>query len=193
MQRGKDLPFKGWMKLYSGDIGQGGNYLQTSDSQMIANAIKYVSDSRLDLKNIVIDDGQYTMAFEFMRRAKESGYGKFSDIGVNVGKIAEAARTTRRDLKVYFLWHPERDSQGNLKMKTVGKMVDDYLTLEVLFSVVLYTKVEKGADGKMKYQFITNNDGTVPAKSPVGMFPTLAIPNDLGYVSDIIDKYNSGE
>ena len=62
-----------------------------------------------------------------------------------------------------------------------------------MFSVVLYTKVEKGADGKMKYQFVTNNDGTVPAKSPVGMFDKLYIPNDLGYVTDAINKYNLGD
>lgn len=72
-------------------------------------------------------------------------------------------------------------------------MVDDYLTLEGLFSVVLYTRVEKGADNKMKYSFVTNNDGTSPAKSPLGMFSSLTIPNDLGFVSQSIDKYNSGE
>ncbi len=104
-----------------------------------------------------------------MRRAKESGYGKFADIGVNTAKIVEAARNTRRDLKVYFMWHPEKDGSGNLKLKTVGKMVDDYLTLEGLFTVILYTKVEKGADGKMKYSFVTNNDGQYPAKSPIGI------------------------
>ena len=133
------------------------------------------------------------MSFEFMKRAKENGYGKFADIGVNLGKVIEAARTSRRDLKVYFLWHPEKDNLGSLKMKTVGKMVDDYLTLEGLFSVVLYTKVEKGAEGKMSYKFVTNNDGQFPAKSPVGMFNTLYISNDLGLVSESIDKYNEGE
>jgi len=190
---GKDLPFRGWKKLYSGDIGEGGNYIQTSDSDTISKAIKYISEKRPDIKNIVIDDAQYTMSFEFMKRAKESGYGKFADIGVNVGKIVEASRTARQDLKTYFLWHPERDGSGNLKMKTVGKMVDDYLTLEGLFTVILYTKVDKGADNKMKYQFVTNNDGQVPAKSPLGMFADLYIPNDLGFVTDHIDKYNSGE
>jgi hypothetical protein len=155
--------------------------------------IKYISDNRTDIKNIVIDDAQYIMSFEFMKRAKENGYGKFADIGVNLGKVIEASRISRRDLKVYFLWHPEKDNLGNLKMKTVGKMVDDYLTLEGLFSVVLYTKVEKGPDNKMSYKFITNNDGQYPAKSPVGMFKELSISNDLGLVSEAIDLYNEGE
>lgn len=190
---GKDLPFRGWMNMYKGDIGEGGNYLQTSDSDTIAKAIKYLSEGRKDIKNVVIDDAQYTMAFEFMKRAKEAGYGKFADIGVNANKIITEARTTRPDLKVYFLWHPEKDSNGALKMKTVGKMVDDYLTMEGLFTVILYTKVEKGANNQVKYQFVTNNDGNLPGKSPYGMFKDLYVPNDLGFITEQIDKYNSGQ
>lgn len=189
----KDLPFRGWKKLYKGNIKEDGNYLETSNADIIAKATTFVSQNRKDLKNIVIDDSQFIMAFEFMRRAKETGYGKFADLGVNMGKIIEAARNTRSDLKVYFLWHPEQDKETGYKMKTVGVMVDAYLTLEGLFTVVLYSKVAKGDDNKMKYQFVTNYDGEFPAKSPVGMFKDLYIPNDLGFVSKTIDAYNEGE
>lgn len=189
---GKDLPFRGWKKLYSGKITEGGNYFESSDSAQIAGAITYINTSRTEVKNVIIDDGQYTMAFEFMRRAKESGYGKFADIGVNMGKIVEVARNTRKDLKVYFLWHPEQDKDTGYKMKSVGKMVDDYLTMEGLFTVVLYAKVSRGADNKIAYQFVTNNDGEFPAKSPIGLFNDLYIQNDLGLVSETIDKYNEG-
>ena len=189
---GKDLPFRGWKKLYSGKITEGGNYFESSDSAQIAGAITYINTSRTEVKNVIIDDGQYTMAFEFMRRAKESGYGKFADIGVNMGKIIEVARNTRKDLKVYFLWHPEQDKDTGYKMKSVGKMVDDYLTMEGLFTVVLYAKVSRGADNKIAYQFVTNNDGEFPAKSPIGLFNDLYIQNDLGLVSETIDKYNEG-
>jgi len=189
----KDLPFRGWKKIYTGELSNGGNYFQSAEAERIANAIKFVSEKRTDLQNIIIDDAQYIMAFEFMRRAKENGYGKFGDIGVNANKVIEAARTSRPDLKVYFLWHPEVNNIGEYKMKTVGKMVDDYLTLEGLFTVILYTKVEKGADNKIKYSFVTNNDGQFPAKSPIGMFPDLQIPNDLGLVSELIDQYNNGD
>jgi len=190
---GKDLPFRGWKKLYTGKISERGNYFESSNADQIARAIDHVSSSRVDIKNIVIDDAQYIMAFEFMQRAKETGYGKFADIGVNLGKVVSAAKNTRKDLKVYFLWHPEQDKETGYKMKTVGKMVDDYLTLEGLFTVVLYTKVSKSVDNKILYQFITNNDGEFPAKSPVGMFRDIYIPNDLGVVSETIDKYNEGE
>jgi hypothetical protein len=187
---GKDLPFRGWSNHYKGSISDGGNYIETSDAKTISDIIKYVSDNRKDIKNIVVDDSQYIMSFEFMRRAKESGYNKFTDIGVNISKVTESARLTRKDLKVYFLWHPEIVN-GLMKMKTVGAMTDNYLTLEGLFTIILYTTVEKGTDNKMKYSFVTNNDGKYPAKSPVGMFNDLYIQNDLSLVSGLIDQYNN--
>ena len=72
------------------------------------------------------------------------------------------------------------------------KMVDDYLTLEGLFTAIFYTKVAKGADNKITYQFVTNNDGEFPAKTPIGMFDSLYIPNDLGIIAETIDKFNEG-
>lgn len=188
---GKDLPFRGWKKSYTGKISEGGNYIETSDAKTISEIVSYVSKNRNDIKNIVIDDAQYIMAFEFMSRAKESGYGKFADIGVNIGKVIEATRNSRSDLNTFFLWHPEKSNTGELKMKTVGKMVDDYLTLEGLFTVILYSRVSKSNENRMIYEFVTNNDGMYPAKSPIGMFNDLYIPNDLGLVSEIIHNYNN--
>lgn len=185
---GKDLPFKGWQAKYN---KENKNYAESSDADKIKAYIEHY-DKQLEIKNIVIDDAQYIMAFEFMGRARETGYGKFADLGVNLAKVLTAAKNTRRDLKIYFLWHPEEDKDTGFKMKTVGKMVDDYLTLEGLFTVVLYSSVSKGADNKINYSFVTNYDGKFPAKSPVGMFKDIYIPNDLGFVSESIDKYNQG-
>lgn len=185
---GKDLPFKGWQAKYN---KENKNYAEASDADKIKAYIEHY-DKQLEIKNIVIDDAQYIMAFEFMGRAKETGYGKFADLGVNLAKVITAAKNTRRDLKIYFLWHPEEDKDTGFKMKTVGKMVDDYLTLEGLFTVVLYSSVSKGADNKINYSFVTNYDGKFPAKSPVGMFKDIYIANDLGFVSETIDKYNQG-
>lgn len=186
---GKDLPFKGGNKLYVGAVSANGNLIESSDAKVISEAIKYISESRKDIKNIVIDDSQFIMAFEFMRKAKEAGFAKFADIGVNMSKILEASKNTRKDLTIYFLWHPEKDAEGKLKMKTVGTMIDNYLTLEGLFTIILYTKVDKGTSGKMTYQFVTNQDGQFPAKSPIGMFKDLYINNDLGLVSKLITEY----
>jgi len=190
---GKDLPFRGWKKMYKGKVSENGNYVETSDPEVIRKAIQYISDERPDITNIVLDDAQYIMAFEFMRRAKETGYNKFTDIGVNMSKIVDTARNVRKDLKVFFLWHPEMDREFGYKMKTVGNMVDNYLTLEGLFTVVLYSRVEMDFNNKPSYRFVTNNDGKYPAKSPYGMFDSLYIPNDLGFVVKQINKYNEGE
>ncbi len=190
----KALPFKGWKKVYK-DVREDkekGNYLASSDAKLIANTVNYISEYRKDIKNLVIDDGQYIMAFEFMGRAKEKNYDKFTDIGVNIYNIVKASSNTRPDLNIILLWHPELDRNGEFKMKTVGKMVDDYLTLEGLFTFVLYSKVSRTNDNKIKYEFVTNNDGEYPAKTPVGMFDSLYIPNDLGYVLDKIKEYEEG-
>lgn len=185
---GKDLPFRGWKSKYTGDLSKGGNYLHSASATVISQAIDYVSSKRDDLEYIVVEDAQFIMAFEFMDRAKEVGYGKFTDIGVNISKVFKSAR--RSPKHVFFLWHPEFDEQDGYKMKTVGKMVTSYFTPEGLFTIVLYTDVKR-SDNETEYRFVTNHDGTYPAKSPVGMFP-LYIPNDLGYVVNKINEYNNG-
>ena len=129
------------------------------------------------------------MSSEFMARAKENGYGKFTDIGVNFSNWAKEVQNAREDLNVWIIWHPEKNADGTFKMKTVGAMIDNYLTMEGLMDMILYADCEKGTDGKMKYHFITNNDGKFPARTPSGMFEDIYIPNDLGFVKDQINKY----
>lgn len=182
----KALPFKGWKKVYK----EKKNYSVASTAKDVINIIKYISEKKLTDKVLVIDDAQYLMAFELMSRAKESGYNKFTDIGVNIASVMKTVREARPDLTVVFIWHPENHKEDGMKLKTVGKMVDDYLTLEGLFTTILYTKVER-EDDKMIYQFVTNNDGKYPSKSPYGMFDKLYIPNDLGYVLDKVNEYNN--
>lgn len=190
---GKPLPFRGWKTLYNPDkkITDGGNYIATADPIKIAGVIDHISKNRLEIKNVVLEDGQYTMAFEFMSRAGESGYKKFSDIGVNFNKIRNSVAASRDNLTVFALWHPDVDNEGKMSMKTVGKMVNDYLTPEGLFTVILYTRVSK-TEGGIKYQFVTNNDGNLPARSPIGMFKEQYIQNDLGKVARTIKEYYEG-
>lgn len=190
----KPLPFRGWKQVYNPEISvkNGGNYIAISNSKIIADAIQYISDNRKDITNVIIDDSQYTMAFELMNRVSETGYNKFTEIGKQFNTLRDVVSKARLDLNVYCLWHPEYDNEGGMKMKTVGKMVDAYLTPEGLFTVVLYTKVSKDlATNKMQYQFVTNNDGKYPAKSPIGMFEELYIKNDLGIVDKEIRDFNS--
>lgn len=135
------------------------------------------------LKRYVIDDSQYLMAFEMFDKAKITGYGKFTDMALNFkGLIDFVIKNTPADCIVYFLHHIQKTPEG-VKAKTVGKMLDDQLTVEGLFSIVLRTKYESG-----KYSFVTQTDGTDTTKSPMEMFEK-EIDNDLKFVDEQIRAY----
>lgn len=186
---GKELPFKGASKMYNLDSK---NYVEISTSKEIIDVLKNVSEKGTHIKNVVIDDIQYVMGFEFMKRATEVGYTKFSQIGQNMFNILSSARNLRKDLKVFCLGHSESVEDGgeivSYKMKTIGKMLDNNINLEGLFTICLYTYVDEGKDGA-QYTFLTNRYKKRPAKTPMGMFEETQIPNDLQYVSDKIDEY----
>lgn len=136
------------------------------------------------MKSYVIDDSQFLMVNEYFRKANEQGYQKYTSIGKNFADLMEfIAYHTPEDVIVYFLHHSQTDSNGNTKAKTVGQMLDNYLTLEGCVDICLYCET----DGASHY-FITQSDGSNTAKSPMGMFD-LKIPNDLGLVDDRIREY----
>ena len=137
-----------------------------------------------NFKSYVIDDSQYLMAFEMFDRAKEVGYNKFTDVALNFrGLVDFVIKSTPDDVIVYFLHHTETTDTGKIKAKTSGKMLDNQLTLEGLFSIVLLCKT----DGQEHY-FETQSDGYSTCKSPMGMFD-LKIDNDLKMVDDKIRDY----
>jgi len=136
-------------------------------------------------KVIVIDDTQYLMCNEFMRRATERGYDKFTEIAQNFWSlIVEEVNDLPSDIIVYLLCHTSTDENGVEKMKTIGKLVDEKITPEGLFTIVLKTAVSDG-----NYAFVTQNNGKDTVKSPEGMFSTYAINNDLKYVDEKIRNY----
>lgn len=136
-------------------------------------------------KIYVIDDSQYIMANEFFDRAGETGYQKFVDIGANFRNLIHLVNNELPDdVIVYFLHHPEMDSNtGKMKAKTIGKMLDEKLTLEGCFDIVLHART----DGQ-EHWFSTQSDGTDTAKSPEDMFEAK-IPNDLAFVDKTIREY----
>lgn len=135
-------------------------------------------------KNIVIDDFQYILGVPMMRRIGEKGWDKFNDIQQPYADVLDALNSLPDDTIVYLNSHTEQDDTGKRKIKTIGKALDKYLTVEGLFMIVLGTMVVDG-----KYYFQTQNGGNDTLKSPEGMFPTLLIPNDLKYVEDKIRSY----
>lgn len=137
------------------------------------------------LKRYVIDDAQYLLVNELFDRAKEVGYQKYTDMAVSFRNLIHSINyLLPDDVIVYILHHTETDSNtGRVKAKTVGKMIDQYLTLEGCFDIVLLAET----DGKEHY-FVTQSDGNTTAKSPYGMFPEK-IDNDLKAVDTAIREY----
>lgn len=137
------------------------------------------------LKRYVIDDAQYLMVNELFDRAKEVGYQKYTDLAISFRNLIHGINySLPDDVIVYILHHTETDSNtGKVKAKTVGKMIDQYLTLEGCFDIVLLAET----DGKEHY-FITQSDGNTTAKSPYGMFPEK-IDNDLQKVDEAIRDF----
>lgn len=136
-------------------------------------------------KSFVIDDSQYLLCFESFAKAKETGYGKYTDMALHFYNLVQfVIQQTPPDVIVYFLHHTESDSNtGKVKAKTMGKMLDNQLTLEGLFSIVLMAYT----DGK-KHVFVTQSDGMTTCKSPMDMFPA-EIDNDLKAVDQAIRTY----
>lgn len=168
----KDLPFR--KKLNKMDLaGHSDRYTA------IKNGI-----TKSDKKVFVIDDSQYLLAFEFFDRAKETGYTKFTEIAQEFRNLLQfIISQTPPDVIVYFLHHSEQSEYG-IKAKTVGKMLDDQLTVEGMFSIVFRTNVSDGV-----YTFATQNDGTDTVKTPMGLFETKSIDNDLRFVDSQIRNY----
>lgn len=144
-----------------------------------------VKELKLNKKKVsVIDDAQYLMANEFMRRATERGFDKFTEIAQNFWSLVNMVKDLPNDHVVYFLAHIERDANGFEKIKTIGKLLDEKITVEGMFTIVLKTNVTDG-----QYSFLTQNSGHDTVKSPIGMFPSYAIDNDLKYVDEKIRNY----
>ena len=136
-------------------------------------------------KRYVVDDSQYLLAFESFAKAKENGYQKFTDIALNFWNLVQMViKDLPSDVIVYFLGHIERDNNGNEKFKTIGRMLDEKITLEGMFTIVLKTLVQDG-----KYMFTTQTNGMDTVKSPVGLFDSITIDNDLKFVDTKIREF----
>tara|TARA_R110002012_G_scaffold209352_1_gene379711 strand:+ start:208 stop:852 length:645 start_codon:yes stop_codon:yes gene_type:complete len=175
----KMLPFRNDFKPMNKDGGQ----VKVTDN--VSMIIKMIDGAiKLGKKMIIIDDFQYVMANEFMRRSKEKSYDKFNDIGFNAWSVINHAQAVESDIRVYFMSHTETDMNGKTKIKTIGKMLDEKITLEGLFTIVLGANVSDG-----KYKFTTQNGGSDTLKSPMGMFEEMHIDNDLQMIDETIAEY----
>lgn len=170
--QGKVLPFRNGAKF---------PVTNTDEPTRVIQALDLAAKK---FKTIVIDDFQYLMANEFMRRSTERGYDKFTEIARHAWDVVDKVRELPQDVIVYILCHTDTDNDGVERLKTIGKMLDEKIVLEGMSTIVLKTNVSDGT-----YTFLTQNNGKDTVKSPAGMFPSYAIDNNLKYVDEKIRNY----
>ena len=174
---GKPLPFRSKLNVY---------YLDRSAREKKMNRYELLKNCLMASKvpSIAIDDSQYLMAFDSFDMAKIKGYEKFTNMAVSFKDLIDFVINDLPENKiVYFLHHLETADDGHYKVKTIGKMLDSQLTVEGMFTIVLMCAADKHS-----HKFITQNDGTSTAKSPIDMLP-LEMDNDLKAVDDAIRNY----
>lgn len=174
----KPLPFRSGEWTYRTHENRGGSIWVSDNPQKIIQAI-----NGTNRPIIIIDDFQYVMANEFMRRSVERGFDKFTEIGRNAWDVFNGAINAHEHKRVYILSHTE-ETDGRTKIKTIGKMLDEKITLEGMVTICLQTAVINE-----QYVFQTKNNGNSTVKSPMGLFTSEHIDNDLNAVDHAICEY----
>jgi hypothetical protein len=172
----KPMPFrsKDWKA-----VKDGGNILVASTAEAICSAMHKTARPI-----IVVDDFQYLLATEFMARAHETGYTKFTEMARHYYDVLTTATSLSPEKRVYLLSHTDTSDTGQVKAKTIGKLLDEKITVEGLLTIVLRTHVING-----QYVFSTKNNGSDTVKTPIGLFTDEHIDNDLMAVDKAITEY----
>lgn len=180
----KPLPFRptGWSIASKGNPE--GSMIVTDNSRKICTIMQ-----RTKRDIIVIDDFQYVMANEFMRRVTDQAKGneafqKYNEIGRAAWDIFNTAGGLPENKRVYILSHSSTDEFGNTKLKTIGRLLDEKIILEGMLTIVIRAMRKDGEN-----YFQTQNSGHDTVKSPIGMFADDQIPNDLAAVDAEIREY----
>ena len=184
----KGLSWAGWKKSYV----EGKNYLRESNPADVQAALNAISQRMPHVKLVIIDTVNSIMIDDEMKRLKEKGYDKWSDLAQTVYGLISDANVLRDDLVIVFTFHCEvcEDELGGnrlVRFQTNGRKLQK-ISLEAKFPTVLFSKAK--GDGAEGYIFETQSKQSV-AKSPMGMFPTFEIPNDLAYVVDRVRAFDN--
>ena len=187
----KPLPFKGFKNNYplrTKEITEGNRYV-ADDTNTIIRLLKTLNKDE-KIKNIILDDVQYTIINAFMKDIKEKKTGsaafeRYNDLAKSYWDLIMVLNELRDDLLVFFMSHIEEDREGKICVRTIGKLLSEKIKIEGFFSIVLLCEVDN-----REYTFRTLTIyGNDPCKSPRGMFEELNIPNDLQFVKEKILQY----
>lgn len=191
---GKRLPFKGSQTVYN---EENKNLFRVEDHIQIINMLQGIDKSAAHVHNVIIDDAIYSMRKEYFKRAKEVGYGKYTELAMHFQQIISTIESMRDDLNVFLILHSE-DIQSDkttvgYKVSTIGQLLDNQYNPVEVVPMVLYSDIKYDDKGVATYGFYTHRfkEGTIeiPAKSPAEMFQEDFIPNDLGIVVKAMKEY----
>ena len=177
---GKPLPFRGkFMQLV------------TDDYSKVTASITSAPKKNRDI--IIIDDAGYLITNMFMRGHSNTGAGNgvfslYNTIGDRFWNLIEVIRSEPSNARVYLMMHEDVNDFGQVRPKTIGKLIDEKVCLEGMFTICLRCMISDG-----KHVFRTQSDGSDVAKSPMGMFEELEIDNDLNMVDQKICEYYKEE
>ena len=165
---GKPLPFKSDIKA-----GKSDNYGN------ILAAIKNTTK-----KTIVIDDANYLITNEFMRNSSIKGYDKYNDMANNFFNLINGIKDIEGGKTVYLVMHEDTDEFGNVKPKTIGKLLDDKVNIQGMFTICIRSIFENG-----NYIFRLKTNGQDCVKTPFGMFEQDEMENDLKAFDKVVREY----
>lgn len=179
----KGLSWKGWKEQYN---SENKNYFATDFPEDVEKIIKGISEKRPEIKYIIVDTLNGIMIGDEMRRAKEKGYDKWTDLATSVWNIVDSAYSYRDDLTIIFVCHTQTertdDGYSFTRIKTSGKKLDK-INLETKFTSVL---IAKAVDGNYVFETKANKS---TAKTPKGAFDKDIIPNDITLVIEALKDY----
>ena len=190
----RTLPFK-----YSGKYGkEQKNLFLTQTYEEVLKGLEW-ANKQVNIKNVVITDGTYIIRQEYFKKANQTGYNKYTEFAMHMQQILKAIQNLRDDIKVFLEYHVESNITDSgvteYKPSTVGKLLDSQYNILENIDIVLFASPQY-EDKDIHYGFYTNRTldrvgAEIPAKSPIGMFDELYIPNDLAFVAKKIDEYYS--
>ena len=165
---GKPLPFKSDLDAPKVD-----------DYATILKAIEHT-----DKKVIVIDDANYLITNEFMNKSSVKGFDKYNEMGNNFFNLINGIKNVEGGKTVYLIMHEDTDDEGNVKPKTIGKLLDDKVNIQGMFTICLRSMFDNG-----NYIFRLKTNGQDCVKTPIGLFEEEQIENDLKLVDTKIREY----
>lgn len=204
----EDLPIPAFRKNYTllSKANPEGNFIKETDVKKITRIVRMINDTRSEIHYIVLEDfthffNKETLSKQFRDKGKgKENWSRWGDFGADIYQALFGNNSTgfRDDLWIITHFHPESYYDASspngekLKIKTPGNLLEREVDIPSYYNYVFYTKVlpyKEGLKQSDRYFYITNDDGTCGAKSSIGCFNDLYIPNDLKEALDKIDKY----